>query len=171
MILKLTKQSGAAIIVALFMMALIAIAATAMIERFRIDLYRTELLFNDTLGNLYAEGSIAWAKETLNKNWREKQTNKIVDHTPIHSPADKVENVIIQASIFDQEGLFNLNNLSDEISLADFSRLIHIVSPDISLESAKNISLAVRDWITPSGRTDEFYVKQNPPYRPRTALW
>lgn len=161
-----TKQSGAAIIVALFMMALIAIAASAMIEHFRIDLYRTELLFNDTRANLYSEGSIAWAKETLNKNWRTKQPNKIVDNTPIHSPADKVEEAIIQATITDQEGFFNLNNLTDNEALADFSRLIHIIDPDTSLDAAKNISVNVRDWITPSNKMDEFYLKQNPSYRP-----
>ena len=165
---SLTKQAGAAIIVALFVTALVAIAAVAMIERLRIDLYRTNLLFNDNRGSLYAEGSIAWAKEQLNKNWREKKPNKIVDETPISSPEDTIDDVTIRTSIFDQEGLFNLNNLTNGEYMADFARLIRIVAPETTTETAKDLSLAVRDWISPGAiktSFDEFYFKQNPPYR------
>lgn len=165
--IKLSKQSGAAIIVALFVTALVAIAAIAMIERLRIDLHRTKLLFNDNRANLVAEGSIAWAKEQLNKNWREKKPNSIVDLTPITSPEEKMDDAIIQGVIFDPEGLFNLNNLSNIDHVVALASLIRAIDPEIATETAKNIALAVRDWISPAGKTgyDDFYAKQNPPYR------
>ena len=98
---KRSSQRGAAIIVALFVTTLVAIAAIAMIDRLRMDLRRTELLLNDIQGNLYAQGSIQWAMEQLNNNWKQKKPNQIVDPTPIQSPINEVDHAIISSIIYD----------------------------------------------------------------------
>jgi general secretion pathway protein K len=164
---RITSQRGAAIIVALFVTALVAIAAVAMIERLRIDLRRTELIINDTKARLYAEGSIAWAMEQLNSNLKRKKADKITDIVPISSPINKIENASIYSTIYDQESLFNLNNLTDPEAHQDFIQLIKAVEPNMNVDDVKNLIIALRDWISPTGtnnQLDGYYAKQSPAY-------
>lgn len=162
------KQQGAAIIVALFVTSLAAIAAVAMIERLRVDVHRTERLIDAEQNYLYAEGSVAWAIETLNENFRRKKANHVIDLTPIKSPVDYKENATIYSVIEDQEGRFNLNNLSSPEYEKIFTKLIQSVNPEISQETAQHLTEAVRDWVsqgTSKTSYDDYYLKQNPPYR------
>ena len=108
-----TKQRGAAIIVALFVVALAVIAATMMIEQLRTDIRRTELIINTNKANLYAQGSITWAIDQLNNNWSQQKPGQIIDKTPIKSPIDTQENATISSIIYDAQGYFNLNNATD----------------------------------------------------------
>lgn len=162
------KQQGAAIIVALFVTTLVAIAAIAMIERLRVDLRRTQLLLNDTKANLYVEGSVAWAMEQLNNNWKNKKNNKMIDATPIQSPPQKMEDATITSVIYDAEGLFNLNNVVKPESIDKFILLLRAVQPDVNTETIRNIAEGIRDWVSPGPQKtalDDYYFKQNPPYR------
>jgi general secretion pathway protein K len=165
---NITSQRGAAIIVALFMTALVSVAAVAMIERFRLDLRRTELVINDTKARLYAEGSIAWAIEKLNTNLKEKKESVLTDIMPIKSPISELENLTAYSVIEDQEGLFNLNNLTDPVARDDFIKLILAVEPETKLDDAKNLVIAILDWISPAGGTNnqlvDYYAKQTPAY-------
>lgn len=165
--IKRSSQRGAAIIVALFVTTLVAIAAIAMIDRLRMDLRRTELLLNDIQGNLYAQGSIQWAMEQLNNNWKQKKPNQIVDQTPIQSPTNEVDHATISSIIYDQEGLFNLNNLANLDYQDNFVKLIQTVHPGTNQENAQNIIVAIRDWISPGSNSglDDYYANQNPAYR------
>ena len=110
---NLLKQTGAAIIVALFVTSLVAIAAIAMITRLRLDTHRTELVLNATQASLYAKGSLDWAIEQLNTDIKESkaQPNKLTDHTPIRSPIQKMNGMSIYSTIYDAQGRYNLNNL------------------------------------------------------------
>jgi general secretion pathway protein K len=165
---RLSKQRGAAIIVALFVTSLVVIASVAMIMRLRIDLRNTELLMNATQGKEYAYGSIAWAMEQLNNNWKQKKPNQIVDHTPIQSPVNEVNHAKISSIINDAQGRFNINNLTNTQYIDNFSALITIVQPTIDSETAHAIALAVVDWITMGVKNtelDNYYFKLNPAYR------
>lgn len=165
--IRIASQRGAAIIVALFVTALVAIASVAMIERLRTDLRRTELIMNDTKARLYAEGSIAWAIEQLNANLKRKKPDTITDMIPLQSPINKIENADIYSIIYDQEGLYNLNNLTDPETHQGFIQLIKAVEPNMKVDDVKNLIIALRDWISPSGtnnQLDDYYAKQSPAY-------
>lgn len=165
--MTLASQRGAAIITALFVTALVAVAAMAMIERLRIDLRRTELILNNTKAHLYAEGSIAWAMEQLNSNLKRKKPDNITDIMPIKSTISKIENATVFSVIYDQESLFNLNNLTDPEVHLGFIQLIKTVEPTMSIDDAKNLIIAIRDWISPTGtnnQLDDYYAKQSPAY-------
>ena len=110
-LIKLTAQRGAAIIVALFVTALVAAAAIAMIEHLRTDTKRTELLLNNTQLNFYAQGSVAWAIIQLTKDLKNKQPQKIVDHTPIYSTLNEINGAKVKSTLYDGQGKLNLNNL------------------------------------------------------------
>lgn len=165
--IRITSQRGAAIIVALFVTSLVTIASVAMIERLRMDLRRTELIINDTKARLYAEGSIAWAMEQLNANLKRKKPDIITDIMPLHSPVNKIENAHIYSTIYDQEGLFNINNLTDPETQQGFIQLMKAIAPNMKVDDVKNLIIALRDWISPTGtnnQLDEYYAKQSPAY-------
>jgi len=162
------NQQGTAIIVALFVTALVAAAAIAMIEHLSIDTRRTELILNNIQANGYATGSIAWAKNQLINDWKFKQTGRVIDRTPISSPANQINNATIESIIYDAQGKLNLNNLGDSQYQAAFTRLIQLVAPNVNATQAQNITLAIASWITPgnnANKYDAYYAKQNPPYR------
>ncbi len=165
-----TKQYGAAIIVALFVTSLVAIAAIAMIERLRINMRSTELITHNLEANLLAKGSIAWAMEQLNTDWRQQKKDQLIDLTPIKSTINQVENATIYSIIFDAQGRFNLNNLADADTQTqdDFIRLINAAYPKIGTEGARAIATAVNNWIKQgaiNNTLDDYYAKQTPPYR------
>ncbi len=164
---NLTKQRGAAIIVALFVTSLVAIAAIAMIERLRINVRSTELIVNNVQANLLAKGSLAWAMEQLNMDMRQQKPNQLIDLTPIQSPVNQVENARVSSTIFDAQGRFNLNNLSSPNTQEDFVRLIVAAYPKIGAVGARSIATAVSNWMTAgaiNNAIDDYYAKAAPPY-------
>lgn len=167
-LIHLNKQNGAAIIVALFMTSLVAIAAIAMIERLRINVRSTELITYHLQATQLAKGSLAWAMEQLNTDFRQQKPNQLIDITPITSPVNQVENAQVASTIFDAQGRFNLNNLSNPSSQDDFSRLITAAYPKLNAPGAHELALAVTNWISAgaiNNTLDDYYAKQSPPYR------
>ena len=166
--MQINKQRGTAIIVALFIVALIATAAIAMIQRLQIDLRKTELIIRSDQAYLYNQGSLAWAKETLNQAWKRQKPNQVVDGiSPISYPKTKEGPYTISGSLIDIQGRFNLNNLTDPLYHLIFSRLIQVVSPNIDQATSMEIVKAIVDWITPGLKEtpfDAYYLKLNPPY-------
>lgn len=164
---KLSSQRGTAIIVALFVTALVAAAAIAMIEHVRMDTRRTELILNMNQANLYAQGSIAWAKDLLINDWKQQQSGKVVDRTPFIA-TNTVNNAKIVSIIYDAQGKLNLNNLNDSQFQTIFTQLIPIIAPDVDQTTAQNIMLAIVDWITPGIQNspyDHYYATLASPYR------
>ena len=162
------REQGTAIIVALFVTALVAAAAVAMMEHLSIDTRRTELILNDNQANFYAQGSIAWAIDQLTNDYKQKQPAKVVDPTPIMSPVNKIHGAKISSVIEDAQGKLNLNNLTDKQYQTVFMRLIQLVMPNIAADTAQNITQAIVDWITPginSSKFDQYYATLNPAYR------
>lgn len=161
------KQQGSAIVVALFVVALVAAASVAMLTRLQQDTRRAELFLNSTKAYFYAQGSIAWAMDQLINNAKQ-QSQQVTDKTPIKSPISKVDNVTIESTIYDAQGFFNINNLAD-ISYRDtFARLIKAVMPKMNNQDIQNITLATITWISTNGAQsafDEYYAKLTPPYR------
>ena len=165
---SLIKQRGTAIIVALFVVSLVVIAATIMIERTHIDIHRSELIFNNNQANLYAEGATTWAMDQLNNDWKLQQKNQLIDKTPIVMPENKVNGAVITSTIYDMQGYFNINNLIDQKYQNNFLRLLQTVSPKLDINTAKTITLATVDWITAAAKNaafEEYYAKLKPPYR------
>lgn len=164
----LLRQRGTAVIVALFVVALVAITAVAMIERLRIDTRRTELFLNNNQANLYAQGSVDWAIDTLTSNLAHKQPNAVIDKMPIESPTNTEGGMTIKSIITDAQATLNLNNTTDPDYQAYLMRLIQIVDPTTNTDTAKNIVLGVVDWIKPGANNspfDQYYAKQTTPYR------
>lgn len=165
---RLPKQQGAAIIVALFVVALVAAISVVMMQRFRTDVRRTELILNANKAYLLAQGSLAWAIDQLNTNWLRQQPNQVIDRTPYHFPVQEEEGATLSTSLEDAQGLFNVNNVSDAQYQPNFIRLILVVAPNIDGPHAQEITLALVDWISATSKNvslNEYYLKLPKPYQ------
>lgn len=138
-----------------------------MIERLRTDIRRTELILNSNSAYLYAQGSIIWAIEQLNADWKQQQPNKPVDKTPIQSAISKQNGYTIFSVIYDAQSYFNMNNLTDTQYQIHFARLIQMVQPKINAAAAQNITKSIMDWIAvgTNPALAEYYLKLTPSYQ------
>lgn len=164
------QQQGVVIVVALFMVALVATMAYIMMSRFERDVYRSRLIMNNTQAEFYAQGSIIWAIDQLREDWIRQKANKLIDVNPITSPENIVNGYRISSIVYDMQDRFNLNNLNNPEAQRDFIRLLKIVDPTLHDDSAQKIVRAIEDWIKPQNEGDknefsEYYLKLPMPYR------
>lgn len=167
-LLSLKRQQGVVIVVALFVVALVATMAYVMMGRLERDTRRTQLILRDTQANYYAQGSVAWAMDTLRSDWEKQQPGQVVDPIPIKSPINEMQGYQIKSTIYDMQARFNLNNLIHPESQMDFKQLLMLTVPSLTEEKAQEIVFAVTDWVSPGTQQNVFkqYYAQLPiPYR------
>jgi general secretion pathway protein K len=167
---QLKNQKGAAIIVALFVVALVAAAAIAMIDRLNTDIRRTSLLLNSVTANFYAQGSVNWAIDQLVTDWQKQQHGHIIDPTPILQAPIKINGFKISGSLEDAQGRFNINNLKDIASQVMFLRMVHVLAPKLPNEQLQALLAGILEWITPASAHQnnpfsDYYAKLTNPYR------
>lgn len=162
------RQQGVVIVIALFIVALIATMAYVMMARLARDTRRTEFILHDVQAELYASGSVMWAKDTLHADWINQKKDKRVDQTPIQAPVNDMQGYKISGKINDAQGKFNLNNVSKQDWQPDFIRLMRMVYPAVTPEEAAAITKATVDWVTPGAHENEYsryYASLPVPYR------
>ncbi len=168
------KYRGSALITALFIMTLVAIAATAMSTRLQLDIYRTRLTLTSDKLYLASQGVTFWAMNLLSKKsiyqLLDEQTGKIADY-----PAKLQEaypGVISKGALYDMQALFNLNSLLDPKSHLLFYNLLKNVLKSNSSTDQKRLIRSIYQWIIPyqpgHGQDKElnFYLNQKPAYLP-----
>lgn len=168
------KASGSALLSALFIMTLVAIAATAMSTRLQLDIYRTELTLNSDKLYLASQAVTFWAMDTLGKKKLPfsvgKKNGKLADFP--HQLQKLYPAVSIRGQLYDLQAHFNLNNLSDKKYQGLFFRLLENSSAKMSESQCQLLINAILYWITPyqRGRGQDtylnFYLNQKPPYLP-----
>jgi general secretion pathway protein K len=162
------KEYGAVIIVALFIVAIIAGLSYYMLARLERDTYRTQLLLRSTQAEMYAQGSIDWAKQQLKDNLSHKKANQPVDTLPIESPDEEINGYIISAKITDMQSTLNLNMLKTKEAQDDFVQLVHLVDAEINQQTINDLVKAIVDWINPGQVQNEYnkyYMGLPQPYR------
>lgn len=163
------QQCGAVIVVALFVVALVVTMAYAMMSRLEKDTWRTRLLLRNTEAEYYAQGSLAWAIDQINENWRQQKPGQWVDVLPLSSPVDVMQGHRISSTIYDMQARFNLNNLNDSSAKQAYKRLLRFVLPKLEERTVDELVKATVDWMTPSTTLapyGRYYAEQTPPYRP-----
>lgn len=168
------KQRASALISALFIMTLVAIAATAMSTRLQLDIYRTRTSLNSDTLYLASTAVTGWAMDKLSASHppliAQDKTGKLLEFP------QKLQHiypgVTIQGGLFDCQAKFNINNLLDKKSQLTFYNLIEHAAEKISDSQRKQIFDATTHWIgsyQPDRGQDNylaFYMKQTPPYYP-----
>src|SRR5689334_18293621 len=97
--MRYTKQTGTAIIIALFLVGLVAVIALTMMDRLHRDIRRTQLLLQSMQAGLYAQGSLDWALDSLRDHWLHQKKNEPLDRLPLASPLSTRDTFQIASTI------------------------------------------------------------------------
>lgn len=171
-------DKGAALISALFIMTLVAIAATAMSMRLQYDIYRISLNTNSDKLLLASEAITFWAMAELKKPVivfnKADADGKVADFPKKWQGIYPLVN--LQGGIYDLQSRYNLNNSDDKRFTTVLDTILTNTLPDTQENERKNILLAVKRWISiyQPGRGNDalvtYYYKQNPPYQQSQQL-
>lgn len=167
-------RQGSALLSALFVMTLVAIAATAMSMRLQLDIYRTQMAIESDKLYLASQAVAFWTMEQV--------TSKKILPTSIDNEGklmtypkrydDLYPGVIIQGNLYDLQARFNLNNLEEKNARQTFSNLLKNTLTNTNNQKRAYIVQAASHWISPyrieHGQDDltTHYLEQKPPYQP-----
>ncbi|HUW36848.1 MAG TPA: type II secretion system minor pseudopilin GspK [Rhodocyclaceae bacterium] len=165
-----TEQQGVAIILAMSVVALAAMAATAIMVSESTWSRQSELTTDHVQAQLLVSAGVDWVRAVLSDDRRISNVDYLGEPWALHLPPMPVENGELAGHIDDQQGAFNLNNLvsngkENVGELARFQRLLAI------LGLPENLAAALVDWVDSDsevqpqgGAEDAYYLALNPPY-------
>ena len=164
------RQRGIAVVLAMGVVAMAAIAATAILVSQSTWSRRAELTASHVQAQAVLEAGADWARALLSDDRRISNVDHLGEPWALKLPAMRVENGELLGAIVDQQGLFNLNNLVTDgktnlVQLGHFRSLLAILGlPD-------ELADALADWIDGDnqpqprhGAEDDYYLALSPPY-------
>ena len=168
------ESHGSALITALFIMTLIAIAATAMSNRLQLDIYQTKMSIQSDTLYLASESVTFWAMDTLsspkNRFSKPLKTNLIALFPK--AQATTYPQVTLTGKLYDLQALFNINNLQDKKYHPVFLTLLTQIAPKMAQKERRQLLDSIVYWISPyqpeRGHDEglSYYMEQIPPYLP-----
>lgn len=167
------QSRGVALVTVLLVLAFATVAAVALSSRLQLDIRRTENLLRSDQAWQHALGVENWAQGVLVTDMKESpQTDNALEDWSAPLVSVPVEGGMVSAQLYDQQGLFNLNNLLDAkgkpspVDKDRFQRLLQL----LGLE--RELANAVIDWLDadtdqtpPRGAEDAVYQGLTPAYR------
>ena len=170
-IISPTRQSGAAVLVAMLVVAMAAMAAGSFMFRSQVEWRRLENLRRQDQARMVLRAADEWAASVL----REDALHSSVDHRgeawATQLPPVEAEGYRLSGKIDDQDGRFNLNNLVangkiDPVQLSVFTRLLRV------LHLPENLAVFVADWLdadnipaNEGSAESAYYAGLSPPYQ------
>lgn len=175
------KPRGSALLSALFIMTLVAIAATAMSTRLQLDIYRTRLVILSDKLQLASQVVGFWSMDALVAReaklglLKRENTEGLVLIYPT-SMKGIYPDINIQGALYDLQARFNLNNLQNPSFIPVFLQLLKDNVKHVELKDLRYIATATAKWINaydPAWGVDnltQYYAKQSPGYLPAFQL-
>jgi general secretion pathway protein K len=167
---RVAKQKGSALLTALFIMTLVAITATAMSTRLRLDIYRTQLTIKSDKLYLASQAVTFWSMDKLSQKEFEHPLPKITHYPERYQTL--YPSVEATGELIDLQSKFNINNIEDRFYANVFKKLIENLVPKMSSKERIQLVYATRSWIgkyRPGRGKDKlfnFYLSQKPSYVP-----
>ena len=155
---------------AMSIVALAAIAASALLMTQSTWSRESELSINHTQAEVMIQAGVDWARAVLSDDRRLNNVDHLKEPWALRLPAMPVDNGELAGYIEDQQGMFNLNNLVlggkvNAVQLERFRRLLSL----LGLPATLAYSLA--DWIDAdsepqpnAGAEDEYYLSLPSPH-------
>jgi general secretion pathway protein K len=174
MIAPMRRQRGVALLVALLVVALATILIAALLDRGELALARTRNVLRGEQAEAYAQGLEAYAAEVLMET-KSDRTDTNASPWAMPLPTQPVPGGTIGATMGDQNGCFNLNNLAQtqppNPQRQKWHGIFELLLQRLRLPEA--VLPAVEGWLDPASRAAEanFYLTQPMPYRPRGGLF
>jgi general secretion pathway protein K len=162
-------QRGVAIVLAMGVVAMAAMAATAIMVTQSTWSRAAELTADHVQAQVLIQAGVDWSRAVLGYDRRISNVDHLGEPWAMRLPAMPIENGELTGYIEDQQGLFNLNNLvqGGKVSaaqLAIFQRLLSTLGLPVALADT------LTDWIDadnepqPQGAEDAYYLALQPPY-------
>lgn len=164
-----SRQRGVALLVALLVVAIAVILVAALLDRGELALARTRNTLREQQAEAYALGLETYAAQALLATRDSGEADTRASPWAHPMPPQDVPGGLIQASMQDLDGCFNLNNLAP-VSLGGnpgawqpvFARLLAALALD------PRIAQAVGNWLDPAQANEAgSYLARPMPYRPR----
>ena len=164
------RQQGVAIVLAMGVVALATMTATAIMITQSTWSRATELTADHVQAQALIQAGVDWSRAVLGDDRRANDVDHLGEPWALRLPPMPVENGELAGYIEDQQGLFNLNNLvqggkANLTQIAHFQRLLSALGLPTLLAGA------LVDWIDADserqpqgGAEDETYLALQPPY-------
>lgn len=174
------RSRGAALIMALLVVALVSAIALALMSQLQIDIQRSSLSFDADQAYLAAAGVRDWGIIEYDQIVANQKLQLPPPRWPVAMPTQTIPDGAINGSLTSAQGRFNINNLysspqnsgpQSAISGAPqmlFTHLLQYVEPDLSSDQAKTLTGNVATWFT--GNNNAVYLQKQPPYLSSTNL-
>lgn len=173
------SQRGAAVIVALLVMALVAGIAAAAVGDLGIALENANGRHDQMQARQFARAAVDWARNVLAHDARTTAVDHLGEPWAIKVPATPLDEGEVGGEIVDLSGRFNLNNLvrSGVVSVPDIRRFITLLQLlGVPEAEAAAMTDALVDWLDADDqvRSSEsaesaWYAAQTPARRPANA--
>lgn len=164
------RQGGVAIVLALAVVALAALAATAIVVAQSTWSRQLQLSAGHAQAQRLIVAGLDWSRAVLGDDRQAGAIDHLGEPWALRLPAMPVENGSLTGHLEDQQGKFNLNNLAaagqvDPVQLARFRRLLAM------LDLSPMLADAAADWIDAdqlpqpqAGAEDAYYLSLPSPH-------
>lgn len=166
-----TRQRGVAIVLAMGVVALATLAATAIMTTQSVWQRHNELASEHVQAQTMVQVGIDWTRALLGDDRRASAVDTLDEAWAMRLPPIPVDNGSLGGSIEDQQGRFNVNNLV-RAGRVNPQQLEHFRSLLAILGMAPELADALADWIDADAETqpqggaeDAYYLALQPPYR------
>lgn len=163
------RETGAAIVLAMSVVALASIAAVAILVSQSTWSRQRELEGQHTQAQLVALAGIDWARAVLADDARMSTVDHLGEPWAQRLPPMPIENGRLDGVIEDEQGKFNVNNLVTEgqanaVEIAKFRRLLFVLGLPLTLSDKLVDWLDADSETQPSGAEDGYYLARQPSY-------
>lgn len=168
---KAGRQGGAAVLVAMLVLAMATLAASSFMFRTQVEWRRLENLTRQDQARLLLRATDQWAASVLRDDAQHSNVDYRGEAWATQLPPIEAEGYRVSGRIEDQDGCFNLNNLvvNGKINagqLAIFKRLLRV------LHLPENLAEFVADWldadnipVVEGSAESAYYAGLSPPYQ------
>ncbi len=168
--MKIQTQRGVALVMVLLIVAMATTIAAFMAQQQGFWQRGMENARDRAQARRIAEAGIDWARAVLADDKSINNFDHGKEMWAMKLPAIPVEGGEVQGTIYDQQGLFNLNNLvrNGKVSTVDLARFQRLLT---ALDLPQEIGGALVDWmdadseVSENGAEDGYYMNLAKPYR------
>lgn len=162
------RQEGNALLLALFVVSLVAIAAMAMSRHLRLDTYRLSLSIESDRLYLAAEGLRFWAMDGLTKApliFMKEEGRVLLYSKDLDAFYPDLK---LEAKVYDLQGRFNLNLIDERLAYPLFIQLLRKI---LASNEGGSLAQVLLHWRKPylvgygQDELDSYYLQQKPPYQ------
>ncbi len=184
-----SKSQGMALVIVLFILAIMTVTAVWLVDTMMITIRRTENIRDAEQAHQIAVASEMWGVLVLERDGREGATDHLAESWNHLGTGVSIDEGTVETVIIDQQGLFNINNLFAEVELGltPSRRQSKTINADwtpafrrllILLELDPALSDAVLDWLDADqnvrgakGAEDHDYLLKKPAYRAANRMF